>query len=36
MKNSEVKSIIEALLFASPDPLNQAKVNTVFTPETYV
>lgn len=36
MKNSEVKSIIEALLFASPDPLNQAKVNIVFTPETYV
>ena len=36
MKNSEVKSIIEALLFASPDPLHQAKVNTVFTPETYV
>ena len=36
MKNSEVKSIIEALLFASPNPLNQAKVNTVFTPETYV
>ena len=36
MKNSEVKSIIEALLFASPDPLNQAKVNTVFSPETYV
>ncbi len=36
MKNSEVKSIIEALLFASPDPLNQAKVNTVFNPETYV
>ena len=36
MKNSEVKSIIEALLFASPDPLNQAKVNNVFSPETYV
>ena len=36
MKNSEVKSIIEALLFASPDPLSQAKVNSVFTPETYV
>ena len=36
MKNSEVKSIIEALLFASPAPLNQAKINTVFNPETYV
>ena len=36
MKSSEVKSIIEALLFASPDPLNQAKVNTIFNPETHV
>ena len=36
MKNSEAKSIIEALLFASPAPLNQAKINTVFNPETYV
>tara|TARA_B100000073_G_scaffold336591_1_gene331569 strand:+ start:24 stop:638 length:615 start_codon:yes stop_codon:yes gene_type:complete len=35
VKNSEIKSIIEALLFASPEPLSQARVNAVFDPETY-
>ena len=30
----EVQKIIEALLFASPIPLTQAKVNNVFGPET--
>lgn len=34
MRKSEIKKIIEALLFASPDPLTQAKVNAVFNPET--
>ena len=28
------KKIIEALLFASPEPLTQSKVNGVFNPET--
>ena len=34
MKDSEIKNIIEALLFASPEPLTQAKVNGVFSPDT--
>ena len=34
MRKSEIKKIIEALLFASPEPLTQAKVNVVFNPET--
>ena len=34
MKKYEIKKIIEALLFASPEPLTQAKVNAVFNPET--
>ena len=33
MQKSEIKNIIEALLFASPEPLTQAKVNGVFNPE---
>ena len=34
MRKSEINKIIEALLFASPEPLTQAKVNAVFNPET--
>ena len=34
MKGTEIKKIIEALLFASPIPLTQAKVNNVFSPDT--
>ena len=34
MKGTEVQKIIEALLFASPIPLTQAKVNNVFSPDT--
>lgn len=34
MKDSELNRIIEALLFASPEPLTQAKVNGIFSPET--
>jgi segregation and condensation protein B len=34
MQNSEIRKIIEALLFASPEPLTQTKVNGVFDPET--
>ena len=34
MKDSEIKDIIEALLFAVPEPLTQKKVNNVFDPET--
>ena len=33
MQKSEIKNIIEALLFASPEPLTQAKVNVVFNPD---
>ena len=33
MQKAEIKNIIEALLFASPEPLTQAKVNGVFNPE---
>ena len=32
MRESEIKSIIEALLFASPEPLTQAKANGIFSP----
>ena len=34
MQDSEIKKIIEALLFASPEPLTQAKVNGIFNPDT--
>ena len=33
MQKSEIKNIIEALLFASPEPLTQAKVNRIFNPD---
>ena len=33
MQQSEYQKIIEALLFASPEPLTQAKVNGVFDKE---
>ena len=34
MQKSEIKKIIEALLFAARDPLTQAQVNNVFEPDT--
>tara|TARA_S200000501_G_scaffold230515_1_gene216210 strand:- start:924 stop:1547 length:624 start_codon:yes stop_codon:yes gene_type:complete len=34
MKETEIKKIIESLLFASPIPLTQTKVNNVFNPAT--
>ncbi len=34
MNNAEIKKIIEALLFASPEPLTQKKINTIFNPDT--
>ena len=34
MHKSDIKKIIEALLFAARDPLTQAQVNSVFEPET--
>ena len=34
MKDSEIKDIVEALLFAVPEPLTQKKVNNVFDPDT--
>tara|TARA_X000000950_G_scaffold184139_1_gene223019 strand:- start:135 stop:719 length:585 start_codon:yes stop_codon:yes gene_type:complete len=34
MQKSEIKKIIEALLFATRDPLTQAQVNNVFDPDT--
>ena len=34
MDNKSIKKIIEALLFASPDPLSQKKVNKIFHPDT--
>ena len=34
MQDSEIRKIIEALLFASPEPLTQAKVNSIFYPDT--
>ena len=33
MNKSEIKKIVEALLFASPEPLTQSKVNGIFTPD---
>ena len=34
MQDSEIRKIIEALLFASPEPLTQSKVNGIFNPDT--
>jgi segregation and condensation protein B len=34
MQKSEIKKIIEALLFSSPEPLTQTKINGVFDPDT--
>lgn len=34
MQDSEIRKIIEALLFASPEPLTQAKVNSIFNSDT--
>ena len=34
MQDSEIRKITEALLFASPDPLTQTKVNGIFDPDT--
>ena len=34
MQDTEIRKIIEALLFASPDPLTQTKVNGIFDPDT--
>ena len=34
MQNSEIRKIIEALLFSSPEPLTQTRVNDVFNPDT--
>jgi|TARA_B110000438_G_scaffold297609_1_gene344281 segregation and condensation protein B len=33
MRESEIKNIIEALLFSSPEPLTQKKIDIVFYPE---
>lgn len=33
MEEKEIRQIIEALLFASPEPLTQAEVNSIFEPE---
>ena len=33
MNKTEIKKIVEALLFASPEPLTQSKVNGIFSPE---
>ena len=30
MNEERINSIIEALLFASPDPLTQSKINSIF------
>ena len=35
MRESEIKNIIEALLFAASEPLTQTQINNVFEPETY-
>ena len=35
MRESEIKNIIEALLFAAREPLTQTQINNVFEPETY-
>lgn len=34
MSSTEVKKIVEALLFASPEPLTQKKINTILNAET--
>ncbi len=34
MQNSEIRNIIEALLFAATEPLKQSQVNNVFDPDT--
>jgi len=34
VNNTEVKKIVEALLFASPEPLTQKKINTILNAET--
>ena len=34
MQDTDIRKIIEALLFASPEPLTQTKVNGVFDPDT--
>ena len=34
MQKSEIKKIIEALLFSARDPLTQAQINNVFEPDT--
>ena len=33
MNKAEIKKIVEALLFASPEPLTQSKVNGIFSPD---
>ena len=33
MNKTEIKKIVEALLFASPEPLTQSKVNGIFSPD---
>jgi len=35
VRESEIKNIIEALLFAASEPLTQTQINNVFEPETY-
>ena len=35
MRESEIKNIIEALLFATSEPLTQPQINKVFEPEIY-
>ena len=35
MRESEVRNIIEALLFAASEPLTQSQINSVFEPEIY-
>ena len=35
MRESEIKNIVEALLFATSEPLTQSKINKVFEPEIY-
>ena len=35
MRDSEIKNIIEALLFAASEPLTQPQINKVFEPEIY-
>ena len=35
MRESEIRNIIEALLFAASEPLTQSQINIVFAPEIY-